>query len=531
MPTITQREARELTKLLLIEDDVVDRELVERALEKEAGKYRVAAVDSLAKGIDALSEQAFDIVLLDLSLPDTCGIEAVDRLLAAHGETPIVVLTGSNDEAMALDALRHGVQDYLLKDYMAPGLLVRSLRHAAERHALRQQVQEAIKAKGAFLRNVSHEMRTPLTSIMGYAQALLDSDSELSADQQKDYLSSVVKNSRHLESLIEEMLDLGRLESDSLQLEDGVIETRELIHQAISTFSGACEERGLALSHTIDSVVPEAFCGDKKRLTQVLFNLIDNAVKFTDEGGISVRVLSERAELVGMHRLCIEIHDTGIGLSRADWDSMYQPFEQADGTLSRSRGGVGIGLTICKRLIELMKGRIEATRRPEGGSCFKMTLPVLAADKEQQPLESKPESPLRDLKILLVEDNTDTQKLVSHLLTRQEASLGIAQNGAEAIEMLGPESENPPAIEYDAILLDMQMPILDGYQTATRVRELGYQGPVLAITAHAMPGDREACLKVGCDDYLSKPFDAKDLYALLDKWCNAQKQEPVFSDC
>lgn len=384
----------------------------------------------------------------------------------------------------------------------------------------------ANRAKSAFLANMSHEIRTPLTAILGFADVLLETGDIYKAPVERiDAIETIRRNGSHLISLINDLLDFSKIEAGKFQVENLPCSLHRLIADIRQLMQVRAEEKKLNIDVEYDGPIPDMVLTDPTRLRQILMNLLSNAIKFTHEGNVNMKVA-----LVGKapnRRIQIDVTDTGIGISEEMRDKLFQPFTQGDGSMSRRFGGTGLGLTISKRFAGLLGGDLTIVDTSHTGTTFRLTIDpgplhnvsfqepetvASAPDLEKSKLTDT-KNALRDLKILLVEDGPDNQRLISFLLKKAGAEVDMAENGElgyqKAIAAGGIGSP------FDVILMDMQMPIMDGYTASTKLRSDGYHGPIIALTAHAMAEDRNRCIEAGCTDYTTKPVDRAKLIELI----------------
>ncbi|MBF0339985.1 MAG: response regulator [Magnetococcales bacterium] len=386
---------------------------------------------------------------------------------------------------------------------------------ARERAALEQ----ALRAKSEFLANMSHEIRTPMNAIIGLADLALQSPLE---ERPRLFLNKIAASSQALLRILNDILDFSKIEAGKLDLEQAPFRLQEVLDHMGDLFGVQAGERAIALRLDNPGLYPGRLLGDALRLEQVLLNLIGNALKFTPAGSgevtVTITTLMESPERVELE---FAVRDTGVGLTGEQIGRLFTPFTQADSSTTRQYGGTGLGLAICRRLVDMMQGRIWVESRPEQGSVFRFTAgfcpaPTLGAGADRS---SVPERPLdlaavreriRGARILLAEDNIINQLVAVETLHALEVDVVVAGNGAEALERAGQAS-------FDLVLMDLQMPVMDGYAATRALRQnprlTGL--PIVAMTAHAMSGDRELSLAAGLNDHLTKPIDKFALYAML----------------
>jgi signal transduction histidine kinase/DNA-binding NarL/FixJ family response regulator len=399
----------------------------------------------------------------------------------------------------------------------------RYIRHRRETEATlkdaKQIAETANLAKSAFLANMSHEIRTPMTAIVGYADLLLDPRQTQS--DKLDNLQTIRRNARHLLELINDILDLSKIEAGKMKVERIDCEIPQLLSDVVSLMRPRATEKGLDFNLNFAGPIPRKMVTDPLRLRQVLVNLVANAIKFTEAGYVELKVSCERKE--GNAFVRFDVSDTGIGITREQMTKLFQPFNQADDSTTRRFGGSGLGLTISQRLSKLLGGTIAATSQPDRGSTFSVTLdagPVSDDDLLEHFDESMlttrsnvPKDPVITLvgRILLAEDGRDNQRLITLHLRRAGAEVVLAENGRIAVDLATQQ-------RFDLILMDMQMPEMDGYEATSELRRRGLELPIIALTAHAMADDRSKCLAAGCSDYLTKPVDKELLLATINSY-------------
>jgi len=381
--------------------------------------------------------------------------------------------------------------------------------------------ESANQAKSEFLANMSHEIRTPMTAILGYCDLLLDSGTE---EERQSSLQTIRRNGEHLLAIINDILDLSRIETGRATVERVVCSPAQVLHEVTDLLEIRAAAKGITLRTEFAGPIPTGITNDPTKLRQILINLVGNAIKFTERGEVRV-VVRTAAWHDGTPRLEFEIVDTGIGLSHEQITRLFRPFSQGDSSMSRRFGGTGLGLSISQKLASLMGGSIAVKSELGKGSTF--TLSVEIGDV-QGPMVLRPVGPAVPAKlegiepgelrarILLAEDGIDNQRLISHVLTRAGATVTVVEDGRRAVDAALEAARG--GMPFDVIVMDMQMPVMDGYASAGELRSAGYTGPIIALTAHAMAHDREKCIRAGCSDYATKPLDRGAFVRMCARW-------------
>jgi PAS domain S-box-containing protein len=398
--------------------------------------------------------------------------------------------------------------------------------------------EAATRAKSEFLANMSHEIRTPMTAILGYAELISDSldccmvcpshSTCETRSENRTHAQTIRRNGEYLLEIINGILDLSKIEAGKLQIEQVACAPGAILADVVSLMRVRADAKGLALKLEYAGPCPESILTDPTRLRQVLINLVGNAIKFTKSG--EVRIVARLIDHdTPKPRLACEVVDTGIGMTPQQVDGLFQPFQQADASTSRKFGGTGLGLAISKRLAEMLGGDIRVSSTPGKGSTFTLTIdtgPLSGVTMLDRPSEAiaaptpahsngrpRGSQTLVNCRILLAEDGPDNQRLIAFLLKRAGAEVTLAENGQVAYdEALAAQARGEP---FDTILMDMQMPLMDGYAATRKLRKHGHTGPIIALTAHAMAEDRQQCLDAGCDDYATKPIDRDRLINMM----------------
>lgn len=430
----------------------------------------------------------------------------------------IVLYSGENDrfDSAVVDYLRNIVQEL--------GRVLSEKRFWKEQRRLlrlaKEKAESAALARSRFLADMSHEIRTPMAVLLGYTEMIAD-PSMPHADR-REAVFIIRNNVEYLLQILNDILDFSKIEADKLQTELRRVAVAPILEEIALLYANKAKEKEIELTLSNTTPFPESIRTDPVRLKQILLNLVGNAVKFTPQGTVEI-VLSwvpdDGAARSG--RLVVDVRDSGIGMEAETLETLFSPFQQADRSTARRFGGTGLGLVISRRLTEMLGGDIAVQSRPGHGSTFTVRFPQQLpedtrwlddlrqagedAPRRVEPTESpRDRHPLRNRRLLLAEDGHDNRRLFHLILSRAGAATTLVENGLEAYEeaMKCREENNP----FDLIVMDMQMPVMDGYAAVRKLRESGYTEPIIALTAHAMPEERERCLAAGCDDYVSKPI-------------------------
>ncbi len=410
-------------------------------------------------------------------------------------------------------------------------------RAMAELETAKAVAEAANRTKSEFLANMSHEIRTPMTAILGYTESMLDGTE--SEEQRLSAINTIRRNGEHLLQILNDILDISKIEAGKLHVEHIPCSPLQVVSEVKSLMQVRADAKNLSFIVEYVGTIPETIESDPTRLKQILVNLASNAIKFTEQGGVRLvaRLINARPkgrQSPAEPMIRFDVIDTGIGITPEQLSRLFQPFSQADASMTRRYGGTGLGLMISKRLAQMLGGDILPGSNAHGGSTFSVSVPTgslenvtmltdpasLCPDECKASVKIDLTSALKGHRILLAEDGPDNQRLISHVLSKAGAAVTVAENGQATVEVA--LEARLQGVPFSIILMDMQMPVMDGYDATRLLRKQGYDGPIIALTAHAMSGDRETCLEAGCDEYATKPIDRKTLVATIQQFLPAR---------
>lgn len=546
-------------RVLLVDDSSNERAIHRRMLERQhTFDIEVLEADSGGAGLEAFAREQPDVVLLDYHLGDMQG----DQFLLQFGrrwpgvQPPVVVLTGDSEPHVAVRVMKYGALDFLTKGAFEPDTLCLAIvqvltaterRRESERlleneARLRAEKAEEIQAKSAFLANVSHEIRTPLTAILGFAEELRDEVGdrpEPPSPREVQSVDLILENSRHLLSIVNDILDLSKIEAGSMSVERVEMDLVSIAQSVFRVFEAPARRKGIDLRLEFGTPVPERIESDPVRVRQILLNLVGNAIKFTERGSVEIRV-DDSASPGGDAPSTVQVSvlDTGIGMDEAGVAKLFRPFTQAEGTATtRKYGGTGLGLVISKQLAIMLGGDISVRSVLGQGSMFRMWVetgdctgaalvqpeavasgPWAAAGIEESAGAGDPLVAPRDdaVRVLVADDSAANRLLMRRILARHGVSVTEVPDGQQAVDaVLEAVAAGRP---FDAVLLDRQMPELDGHEAARRLRGEGYQGTLIAWSADTDPDTQRRAREVGFDAVVTKPVDRRILIERLEEF-------------
>jgi len=513
-------------RVLLIEDDDVDARIAQKMLAETADAWpRLTRVDCLTAGIEHVQKHGdIDVVLLDLGLPESRGLKTLETFRDQVADVAVVVCTSADDQQVGIHAVQQGAQDYLVKGKVDADLMTRSLSYAIERHRMQLGMQRLMaelrvakeaaeagsKAKGEFLANMSHEIRTPMNGIIGMAGLL--SHTKLTGEQH-DYLAMIQQSAESLLRLLNDILDFSKIEAGKLELESIDFSLRDCVGKTGHALAIRAAEKGVELACRVAPDLPDRLVGDPGRLRQIIVNLTGNAIKFTDKGEVVIDV-SEDSSADGTVSLHFAVRDTGIGIPAQQQQVIFEAFRQADTSSTRRFAGTGLGLAISSQLVEMMGGRIWLESQVGEGSTFHFTA-KFARGCQQPDCEPANLEALRDLPVLIVDDNETNRRILHEILTNWGMHPSMAENGPRALAEMKRASETGQP--YEVVLVDFMMPEMDGFTVAERIQEDADLNcaALIMVSSAARPGDAQRSKELGIFRYLTKPVVQSELLNVI----------------
>ncbi|NCC24878.1 MAG: response regulator [Deltaproteobacteria bacterium] len=529
--------------ILVVDDEPGIRDSYRNYLEDH--DFTVLEAENGDRALDILESRPVDLIVLDLRMPGRDGLEILENIRTRNPDIPVIIVSGTGDMHDVIRAMALGAWDYHVKPLADLDLLLHSidrglerLKMVREREAYREKLETAVvlrtkelagardraeaanRAKDRFLANVSHELRTPLNGIMGLLQLMHETNADKT---QRRYIEEALYSSRNLLTILNDILDLSSIDSGRASVNEENFDLTEILRTVDGNFRYQAQSRGVGLTYDIHPDLPQQVIGDRVRVRQILFNLVGNAVKYTEKGIVHISAAPLSPKGHDSHgrlviRILFTVSDTGVGIPEEIQDHVFDAFVAENERSERIRGA-GMGLNIVSSLVRLMNGSIAFESEPNRGSTFYLQIPFVPAVTESLNIHSKAKPLPRGAKVLLAEDDRVNQLFTKKLLELFGLHVLLAQSGREALDILERE-------DVDCVLMDIQMPDIDGLEATKIIRSWNSASPlsrkaraaklpIVAITAHALRGDREAFLEAGLDRYLSKPLDKDALQRTL----------------
>jgi signal transduction histidine kinase len=506
---------------ILIIDDVLENVAV--LGETLSDPYEIQFATSAMEGLELIRRTPPDLILLDVMMPELDGYELCSMLKRdpSTRDIPVIFVTAKSDTESESHGLSLGAVDFIQKPINREVVRARVLLHLtlksreAELQSLNADLEskvaqrtldlsealvlaeDAARMKSEFLANMSHELRTPLNAVIGLAQ--IGYRESVARGAIDNYYPRIQKTGQHLLGVVNDVLDFSKIEAGKLVIEARPFELSGVIEASLEMIEQTANQKGLALHTQGPESAPGWVIGDAKRLQQVLVNLLANATKFTESGDVRLTIEREQDQ----YRFCVA--DTGIGLSPAQLSRLFSPFEQADGSTTRRFGGTGLGLVICRNLARQMGGDVSVRSELGKGSefCVSVPLPAAQAPRPSDETDAISGARLNGIRLLVAEDVELNRFLLGQMLAHEAAEVEFVENGREAVDYV----ERHGIARIDLILMDVQMPVMDGLEATRRISALAPSVPIVALTAHAMPEERARCLEAGMLAHVAKPID------------------------
>ncbi|MDY6972013.1 MAG: response regulator [Thermodesulfobacteriota bacterium] len=524
--------------ILVVDDSLTVRMQIKDLLEGEG--YEVMLAEDGETCLQTLESERPDIILLDIVMPGMSGLDVCNSIKGDDRlkDIPVLILTHVSDTENKVAGLKSGAEDYVTKPFAIEELnarisaILRTKSLQKDLRIARDEAERSAQAKASFLAIMSHEIRTPMSGVLGFTDLLLETDLD---DEQRECLGAIKRSGESLLVIINDILDFSKMESSDIDLEETGLDIGQLLDDVCELIRRKLGQKPVQVSYDIGPDIPDILKGDPHRLRQVLINLLGNAAKFTEKGGISTGLRLEKTE-GGRVLLHFELRDTGIGISRDNLQTIFELFTQADSSTTRKFGGTGLGLSIARKIARKMGGDCWAESEYGKGSVFHVTGWFGIGDPADISQETGGTSDGRakaELKkgasILLAEDNPVNQMLARKTIEKMGHTVEVAANGKIAVEMFN-KSLTDYNTSYDIILMDMQMPEMDGIEATMAIRRheehLGPRSnqkdarihiPIVAMTANVLDEHREKCIAAGMDDFVTKPIKKEIISEIIQK--------------
>ena len=512
-----------LNSILIIDDDDDDLFLIEDRLAHLTNEDCIFVHSSEKQAsINLLKERTFDLCILDYRLAGYEGLEILEAVADAELATPIIMLTGQNDDDVAKQAIRSGAQDFVMKSMIDEDVFEKSIRYAIARKELefarvlsnRNQAENVAKDK--FIAHLSHELRTPLTSILGYTSLLLENPDTASFYNELNIISN---NGKHLLNLLNDVLDLSKIVAGKFELKETPTNLQQLIIEVNSLLSVSALDKGLSLEFSSLTQLPEIVTLDELRFRQVMVNLIGNAIKFTDEGKIQVSISMLNKQTTP--KLCINIVDSGIGMPEHKVKDIFSPFSQIEDVADRKAGGAGLGLSITAEIVKKMGGELKVVSKLNQGSTFTLQIPCKAESSKLIDYDftmafckkASSSAPQLSGRVLIVDDVFEIRQLAGYFIKETGVDVEFARNGQQALEIVTNAIDAQKPI--DLIFMDLHMPVLTGEETVRLLRKNGNDCRIIAMTAAISKGLQKKLVNAGFNKLISKPLDKYEMWRVL----------------